>query len=314
MFGYVRPQVSSLRVREYEWYRAVYCGLCRAMGSVSGQVSRLTLSYDFTFLALVRLILSDEQAVFTGHRCAAHPLRPRLMAEDHPALRYTAAAAAYLTEAKRKDDMTDETGTARIRPALLAPVTGSMVHLTDRREPEYTALVPIIREHLNRLSALEKSGCASPDEAAQVFGLLLGDLFSYGLTGSSASVARSIGIGTGRFIYLCDAMDDLADDIRKSQYNPLALLWGDMALDGEGKPAEPVRSAFSTGTPLDLEKLALAVELLPAHPLTEIVKNIIYLGMPDVAGQIAAGRSPDRSRKLTTVPDSVPQTIHGSQT
>ncbi|MBR4959289.1 MAG: hypothetical protein IKY52_00150 [Clostridia bacterium] len=313
MFGYVRPQVSSLRVREYEWYRAVYCGLCRAMGSVSGQVSRLTLSYDFTFLALVRLILSDAEAVFVRHRCAVHPLRPRLMAEEHPALRYTAAAAAFLTEAKRQDDMADETGSARIKPALLAPVTGSMVHLTDRRAPEYAPLVPLIREHLDRLTALEKASCPSPDEAAQVFGVLLGELFCYGLSGSAAAVARSIGIGTGRFLYLCDAMDDLAEDIREHRYNPLALLWGDMALDAEGKPAEPVRSAFSTGTLLDLEKLALAVELLPGHPLTEIVKNIIYLGMPDVAGQIAAGHSPDRSRKLTTVSDSVPQTIHGSQ-
>lgn len=312
MFGYVRPQVPSLRVREYEWYRAVYCGLCRAMGSVSGQGSRLMLSYDFAFLALVRLIFSEEEVQFAGHRCIAHPLRTRLMAEDHPALRYTAAAAAYLAEAKRQDDLADETGTARLKPVLLTPVTGTMVRLADRREGEYAPLLPRIRTHLDRLSGLESAGCSSPDEAAQVFGDLLGDLFSFGMTGSAAAVTRSIGVGTGRFIYLCDAMDDLPEDIKKGRYNPLARLWGDMALGTDGRPSSPVIQAFSTAAPIDLEKTGLAAELLPPHPLTEIVKNIIYLGMPDMVKRITEGRSPGSVRRLETA-DSPPKTIHGSQ-
>ena len=310
MFGYIRPQVPSLRVREYEWYRAVYCGLCRAMGHVSGQVSRLTLSYDFTFLALVRLITSDEEARFSRMRCLVHPLHRRLMAEEHPALRYTAAAAAYLTEAKRQDDCTDERGTARLRPVLLSPVTGTMVRLAEHRTPETADLAPEIRTHLEELSALEKDACASPDTAAQVFGDLLGSLFSHGMTGSAAALTRAIGTSTGRFIYLCDAMDDLAEDIRRGRYNPLALLWGDLALDETGKPAQMVKSAFTDSTLIDLEKLGLAVELLPAGPLTEIVKNIVYLGMPDMAKQIAAGSTSGR-RRLTA--ETTPETTDGSQ-
>lgn len=314
MFGYVRPQIPSLRVREYEWYRAVYCGLCRAMGSVSGQASRIMLSYDFTFLALVRLIFSDTEARFARHRCIAHPLHTRLMAEEHPALAYTAAAAAVLAEAKRADDIADETGTARLKPMLLSPLTGTMVRCAAKREPDTAALLPLVQSHLGRLSALEKTGCASPDEAAQVFGDLLGDLFAHGLTGSAAAVSRSIGAGTGRFLYLCDAMDDLAEDIQKGRYNPFALLWGEMALDGNGKPAEPVKNAFAVSAPLDLEKLGLAVELLPVHPSTEIVKNIVYLGMPDMVNRIVCGKSPDKGRRLDDTPSAAPQTIHGSPT
>ena len=308
MFGYIRPQVPSLRVSEYEWYRAVYCGLCRAMGQVSGQGSRLMLSYDFTFLALVRLIVSEKEPQFSRCLCPVHPLRKRLMAEEHPALRYTAAAAAYLAEAKRQDDCSDETGATRIRPALLYPLTGTRVRLAERREPAAAGLMPEISSHLERLRTLEKASCASPDETAQVFGDLLGALFSCGLTGSAAAVTRSIGIGTGRFIYLCDAMDDLADDAAKGRFNPLALLWGDLALDDTGKPTEMVRSAFTDSMLIDMEKLGLAAELLPGGPLTEIVKNIIYLGMPDTIRQIAAGHSP--GRRLT---EAAPETIHGSQ-
>ena len=37
MFGYVKTVRGELRIREYEYYRASYCGLCRAMGKCTGQ-------------------------------------------------------------------------------------------------------------------------------------------------------------------------------------------------------------------------------------------------------------------------------------
>ena len=55
MFGYVKPYVPALTVAEYEAYRGAYCGLCRTMGHLTGQISRMTLNYDFAFLAIFRL-------------------------------------------------------------------------------------------------------------------------------------------------------------------------------------------------------------------------------------------------------------------
>ena len=42
MYGYVRPHIPELKVGEYERYRAVYCGLCRSMGRLTGQASRIS--------------------------------------------------------------------------------------------------------------------------------------------------------------------------------------------------------------------------------------------------------------------------------
>ena len=53
MFGYIRLNKPECKIREYEYYRAVYCGLCRMLGKCTGQCSRLMLSYDMTFMALV---------------------------------------------------------------------------------------------------------------------------------------------------------------------------------------------------------------------------------------------------------------------
>ena len=50
MFGYVKPVVGEMLVREHEFYKATYCGICRAMKKHTGTLSRVTLSYDSVFL------------------------------------------------------------------------------------------------------------------------------------------------------------------------------------------------------------------------------------------------------------------------
>ena len=60
---------------EYETYRAVYCGLCKELGRQFGQLARLTLSYDFAFLALLELAMREEKPCFAQERCIASPFR-----------------------------------------------------------------------------------------------------------------------------------------------------------------------------------------------------------------------------------------------
>ena len=36
MFGYVKPVVGELLVKEHEFYKATYCGICRAMKKHTG--------------------------------------------------------------------------------------------------------------------------------------------------------------------------------------------------------------------------------------------------------------------------------------
>ncbi|MBQ7921947.1 MAG: hypothetical protein IJ325_05130 [Clostridia bacterium] len=308
MFGYVRPYVPSLQVQEYEIYRAVYCGLCRTMGEVTGQASRLTLSYDFCFLAALRMAFLDSREVaYEQHRCPVHFTRSRFMAETNPALVYTAAAAACLTDGKRLDDLQDETGTARLKPYALTPLCRSMQHHVQKHYPT-EALAEKIRNRLAELSDLEKAGCTSAEETAQVFGLLMQDVFTEGLTDSTKrAIAGEFGLRTGRFIYICDAMDDLCDDIRNHRFNPLAGLWGDLALNEEGKPSEMLKSAFRTAAIVDLEGLGRAVELLPDGILTRILKNIVYQGMPYTLTRILAGKNgnPGKRRLYEISPGAI---------
>ncbi|MFR4142908.1 MAG: DUF5685 family protein [[Clostridium] leptum] len=57
MFGYIRPNKPELLVKEYDLYKSAYCGLCKRMGKDYGRLSRLALSYDGTFLAMLSMAL-----------------------------------------------------------------------------------------------------------------------------------------------------------------------------------------------------------------------------------------------------------------
>ena len=53
MFGYLVAADGVLEPEELQRYRAVYCGLCRALNDKYGLAGRMALSYDMTFLILL---------------------------------------------------------------------------------------------------------------------------------------------------------------------------------------------------------------------------------------------------------------------
>ncbi len=288
MFGYVKPFTPELKVAQAERYRALYCGLCREMGRATGQSSRLTLSYDFTFFAAVRMILQGEEPVFRPVRCPVHPVKKRLAVESTPALRLSAAVSAALVNGKNADDLADERGISRLRARLARPFAASMSARAQKLLPEGTTQGVFTR--LDALGALEKENCPSADETAACFGDLLGWLFSLGLEGEAAQTARALGDGIGRFVYLCDAADDLPEDVKKKRYNPLYAGWGDLALS-DGALSDVLKSALSVSVPIGLEMAGEAAEKLdPSHPCTPIVKNIVYLGLPASLKHVLSGK------------------------
>jgi len=289
MFGYVRPFVPEMKVGEHEKYRAVYCGLCRAMGEVTGQLSRLTLSYDFAFLAAVRMVLSDIKPEYEASRCAVHLTKKRLIMKPNEALRYASALSALLAEAKARDDISDERGMAKLKSRLLHPLLSGMSKRGSELLPEGCECE--IDRFLHTLSELEAENCPSADEAAEVFGGVLAFVFSIGLDGEKKELAGQIGRSIGRFIYMCDAADDLADDAKRGRYNPLLHGWGELALTDE-KMSDMVRDSVMTSAPIDLEALGEAGEMLDDdHEMTPIIKNIVYLGLPAAMKRILYGQT-----------------------
>ena len=125
MFGYVREYSPELKVKEAGLYKAVYCGLCKSMGKCTGDCSRLTLSYDVTFLAVVRLAIEQTPYCIKQKRCIVHPLKKRAIMDNNAVLEYCARASALLSYGKLCDDISDSRGVKRIVSVIIKPFLSS---------------------------------------------------------------------------------------------------------------------------------------------------------------------------------------------
>ena len=222
MFGYIRPDMGELKTKHVGLYRSVYCGICRCSGKHISRFSRFLLNYDFVFLAVVRLSLTAEKYVIKPRRCM-FTFKKRGVMEPNEALRFTSASFGALSYYKALDDAADEKGLKKLAARILLPF---FCRMAKRAEKMYPGISDTVKTPLEKLSVLEKTGCAVPDEAADCFASLTADIASFGLDGTAARVAKDIGYHIGRFVYLADALDDRYKDQKTQSYNPLNLAFG----------------------------------------------------------------------------------------
>ena len=146
-----------------------------------------------------------------------------------------------------------------------------------KKRSDLDGLGNIIREKLDNLSALEAQKCPSVDRPAECFGELLGEVFCYGLDSGTHDIAYAVGFHTGKFIYAADAADDYEKDLKSGSYNPLCEIWGPDF-------NEDRKQSFQTALLCELHELEAAVDKIDFcgyRDIEAIVKNIIYLGMPE---------------------------------
>ena len=272
MFGYVKPVVSELLVKEHEFYKATYCGICRSMKAHTGALSCATITYDSVFLALVRMAYIPDEALGSRRgRCIAHPMKKRPMLLDNAAIEYTARAFAVLSYYKMQDDLSDESFGKRVAVGMARPVVAGA-----RRRADKSALEELCRDKLRAIAELEAAGCRSVDEPAELFGELLGGIFAEGLSGEDAIVTMQVGYHLGKFIYAADAAEDYDEDRRLGRYNPFVLLYDGAELTAEN------RASIKCALLLECRNLAAAINLVPfGNKVTveNIVRNIIYEGL-----------------------------------
>lgn len=268
MFGYVKPYNPELRVRELEEYKAVYCGLCKQLGRSFGVFARFTLSYDFAFLAMLKTALDSEICPETERcACIAHPFCKRIRVRENAAMQMAARAAMISVYYKLLDDREDEGFFRRIGAVLLLPFAKRA-----RRKALAFADGAAADEAAAKMSAaqaqLEAEKCRIPDAAAEpTANFLAAVLKNCAVTAEQAAVLERFGYLLGRYVYLCDALDDLEDDRRRGRYNPFLYAGGEAAI------------AAKNALFLTTAELSDDFDLLELHRYEGILENIIRIGL-----------------------------------
>ena len=119
MFGLIRPYMNDLTEEEKARYKAVYCGLCRALNEKYGLAGRMGLNYDMTFLIILLDSLYEPQEQTKDAFCPPHPVKKHRETRTE-FTDYAADMTVALTYYKALDDWMDEhSKTGKVYSGLL---------------------------------------------------------------------------------------------------------------------------------------------------------------------------------------------------
>lgn len=291
MFGYVRAFKPQMRMCEYDTYKAFYCGLCKRIKKDYGFMATLTLSYDFAFLSIMNAGFNDCEAKAEKCRCIAHPLKKTVCVKCDSGLQYPAAAAEILIYHKLRDDCADKGFFKKLAAKLMLLFLKRGYKKASKLYPE---LSKEIEAQMKLQASLESQPDCSIDMASEPSAKMMQAIAHYiSDDDSHRRVLERFGYFLGRYIYLCDALDDLIDDLKSKNFNPLIKefsLSGDLSEEQKKDVAEFIIANVN----MTLGELANCYTLLELKKYKPIIDNIIYLGLKNSCQQIIDNKYCDK--------------------
>ncbi|CUU46712.1 DUF5685 family protein [Clostridium beijerinckii] len=231
MFGYVTPLKAEMKVKDFARFKCYYCGLCCHIKKEFGNIPRMSLNYDMTFLGLLLDALNPEELEISHHRCSLHPTEKKIVIANNKALSYASAMNISLFYYKLLDDAHDDKNyKSKFLSLLLFPYKrkfpSSIIRINEN-----------IMECLNKLSTLENTkSFNSIDEICDPFSDLVGGIlrdYPYKLIDDGLDLRNTLyglGYSIGKWIYLIDALDDLKSDMENKKFNPINFLYNKNSL------------------------------------------------------------------------------------
>lgn len=285
MFGYVRARLDLLPPEGREAYQAVYCGVCRSMGKRYGQFSRLFLDYDFAFLAM--LLAPDDIPCVSGCKgCPIHPIKGKPACEEGPWLEFVAGESVILTYWKLRDSVEDSGFFKGLAARALSLCLRPSYWKAKQTCPEFDREVIARLEELGKLE-WEKS--PSIDRTSDCFANILGAATPKEETGAQGRALEQLLYHVGRWIYLIDAVDDLEQDRKEGNYNPVLARFPQWT--------EEDKAYLRANLDHSLSLAGAAFQLLRPTAWTSVVENILYSGLPGVTELVFTGKWKEYQKK-----------------
>ena len=256
MFGFASANAEKLSEEAKNRYRAVYCGICRAMGQGRSSVCRMALTYDLVLPALILSDVTDTPYSKSEIRCGVHPLKKH-KAYTNVYTDFAADMNVLLAFYNFVDDMNDDGGIVpRVEAALFWDAA-------DALKRKYDALADTLIRCLSEIAAAEKRDERRADIPAAAFGQILGSIFAW-FDLPCRDALFNFGFTLGKAVYFMDAAVDVKADLKKKQYNPLISL-----------SVEERKSILE----LQLAECMRTYSLLPLKRENEIIENILLSGI-----------------------------------
>jgi len=272
LLGYIKACRPELKPKEYEIYKGVYCSLCRNLGRRYSPFAQLLLSYDFSFLALLRLATVPEEPDFVPKRCPYNPLHKCPGCGKNANIDFCADAVIIISYYKLLDNIQDSGFFKKILYFLCYPPLAWMHRKAARAAPR---LEEIVWSSIQRQNQIESRSAVSLDEAADPSAEMIAGIFSLGECDEAQKARkRRLGYLLGRWVYLMDALDDWEDDLKDGVFNPLK--------EKVAQSGPEALSAYAGQTiTLTAGAACEALAQLRVARFQGILENILYDGLTD---------------------------------
>lgn len=254
-----------MKFKDYDLYKGVYCSLCKSIGKRYGLIARLTLSYDFTFLAILRMAVRENKVCMRKSHCSFNPMKKCYdCSGDSVDIAYTADVSMLTFYYKIRDNIADSKFFKKFLCKMLMPYANHIYKKAKGNNPEIAEKLGALME---KQAQAEKNN-AGLDEAADASARMLAEMVSTDIESSDNAALERVGYFLGRWVYLIDAVDDCADDIRTGSFNPLKSRFNstDFNTYSEGILSLTVGEAIN-----NLKRLKI-------HRFYDIINNVLIYG------------------------------------
>ena len=251
--------------------------MCKELGKSYGLLAKMTLSYDFTFLAVLKMSLAESMPRFKPCRCSFNPLKKcNKCDKGNEHIAFVSGCAVIMLYHKLRDNISDSGFFGRIPYYLLFPFAKAAYKKSKKKFPEVDG---VLVRAMSAQSEVEKANLSDIDAAAHPTAVMLSEL-AVMLSDDERQkrVLDRLGYTLGRWIYLIDAADDADKDIKTGNYNVFVNAYGLKSSDD----IRNMKDKFFETLNFCAVEAAACVPLLDMNGLVPIVENVLTDGLYNV--------------------------------
>ncbi len=271
VFGFVTVDKSEMLGKDFDAYKAIYCSLCKQLGKEYTFLSRFILSYDCTFYAVMALSLEDSCSGFCTGRCKFNPLKKcNYLKSNEESLSKAAALSIISVYYKLVDNIADGGFFEKLLCYSLMPFFSVWHKKAKKKFPEIESAVAQMSKA--QFEAECDTSC-SIDKAADPTATMLSKVLQI-LTDNEEKrrILSAYGYFLGKWIYLIDAANDYEDDVKKGNFNPYVIAYG----DDKSTHLKEINASLDHC----LSECLLSYNLLEIKRFDRIIENLLFYGLP----------------------------------
>lgn len=281
MFGYLKPYKPELKIKEYELYKAVYCSVCKCLSKNFGLLSKFTLSYDSTFLALLYFSLTDNCPSLKKGRCTVNPFKRCCFCEmQEKGIIFATTVCIIMTYYKILDDINDSKKVKKLLAYILLPIIKHSYKKAKKISPEIDA---IILKAMTGQGIIERNNKPNIDKAAEPTAMMLSEIMGLlSLNEKQMRIVNEFSYFLGRWIYFIDATDDFYEDKKLGNFNPFIHKLSNTENNNEDNTKCYMKAVLNQ----TLSRVIAAYNLMDLNEFKPIMDNIIVIGLLNTQDKI----------------------------